>query len=582
MKYILRESNEINRYIRYILKEDAKDEKPQNTGDLPDFEKAYGVLKSYSKDKEAVTNKLAELNSMSSKMNDIIKEINKEINTANAEDATSVDKTAESEAVKASLRKLNNIFKTNDIFNKYLKGDRLDTAVPLVKDVFDLAQKDTGKLTQAEVDKAKDLFASLSKLSTDAAKAEEKSKSFEGMKDEDRKRLRDEINYLVKNHEEVEKRLSNAQEKYNSLSDDNKNEIKKYVETIAGSPKCEDIKSDNYKEVINLKVTCEVVISRLVINDNSKESDENLSWEEKFKRLNTHDKEANDAFWVAFIKDTFKKSDEEALKLRKELGESFEIQVRNYGMTEGTNVFIRFINTLLSKGIEIKHDGYSAIHNEFADRRVSVNDLLSKEPFEERNIIFCNDFYEKSYLDCVGFLECQYKISHEKSLDEVNEEYKQTILTWKQAIDAIMYTAENKNKLVNSVSIANENRIKIFGFDEEESTKKAIDSKEIDAILQKLFNAFNITNDKVGRSNLAQKLCKVYYNSFDEASVNKVSSLMKKIDENVNLDNLTTTKKEQRELTSKFDVALSNKKMNTNDLVKLLTALAPEKNKDNQ
>ena len=277
MKYILRESNEINRYIRYILKEDAKDEKPQNTGDLPDFEKAYGVLKSYSKDKEAVTNKLAELNSMSSKMNDIIKEINKEINTANAEDATSVDKTAESEAVKASLRKLNNIFKTNDIFNKYLKGDRLDTAVPLVKDVFDLAQKDTGKLTQAEVDKAKDLFASLSKLSTDAAKAEEKSKSFEGMKDEDRKRLRDEINYLVKNHEEVEKRLSNAQEKYNSLSDDNKNEIKKYVETIAGSPKCEDIKSDNYKEVINLKVTCEVVISRLVINDNSKESDENLS-----------------------------------------------------------------------------------------------------------------------------------------------------------------------------------------------------------------------------------------------------------------------------------------------------------------
>lgn len=145
-----------------------------------------------------------------------------------------------------------------------------------------------------------------------------------------------------------------------------------------------------------------------------------------------------------------------------------------------------------------------------------------------------------------------------------------------------MYTAENKDKLVNSVSIANENRIKVFGFDEEESTKKAIDNKEIDAILQKLFNVFSITNDKVGRSNLAQKLCKVYYNNFDEASVNKVSSLMKKIDENVNLDNLTTTKKEQRELTSKFDVALSNKKMNTNDLVKLLTALAPEKNKDNQ
>lgn len=115
--------------------------------------------------------------------------------------------------------------------------------------------------------------------------------------------------------------------------------------------------------------------------------------------------------------------------MRKALGESFEIQVRNYGMTEGTNVFIRFVKDLISKGIEIKHDGYSAIHNEFADRRVSVNDLLSKEPFGERNIIFCKDFYERSYLDCVGFLECQYKISHEKSLDEVNEEYKQTIQT---------------------------------------------------------------------------------------------------------------------------------------------------------
>lgn len=579
MKYILRESNDINRYIRYILEEDANEEKPQSDK----FEDAYKVLDSYSKDSESVKTKLAELNSLSSKMNDIIKKITDEIDTVKSEDTTSVDKTEQSNAIKDGLRKLNNIFKTNDIFNKYLKGDKLDTAVPLVKDVFDLAQKDTGKLTQAEVDMAKDLFASLSKLRADAAKAEEKSKSFEGMKDEDRKRLRDEINYLVKNHEEVKKRLSNAQEKYNNLSDDNKKEIEKYVETIAGSPKCEEITSENYKKVISLKVTCEVVIDRLVINDNNKESDENLSWEEKLKRLNAHDKEANDKFWIDFINYTFCDNNNinEATELRKALGESFEIQVRNYGMTEGTNVFIRFVKDLRSKGVKIAHDGYSAIHNEFADRRVSVNDLLSKEPFEERNIIFCNDFYEKSYLDCIGFLECQYKISHEKSLDDVNEEYKQTILTWKQAIDAIMYNAEDKNKLVNSVSIANENRIKVFGFDEEESTKKAIDNKEIDAILQKLFNVFNITNDKAGRSNLAQKLCKVYYNSFDEASVNKVSSLMKKIDENVNLDNLTTTKKEQRELTSKFDVALSNKKMNTNDLVKLLTALAPEKNKDN-
>ena len=279
MKYILRESNDINRYIRYILEEDAKEEKSQNAGNLPDFKTADDVLKSYSSkdNEEAVTKKLAELSSMSSKMNGIIKKITDEIDTVKAEDATSVDKTEQSNAIKDGLRKLNNIFKTNDIFNKYLKGDKLDTAVPLVKDVFDLAQKDTGKLTQAEVDRAKDLFASLSKLRADAAKSEDTATSLAKMKDEDRKRLRDEINYLVKNHEKVKDRLSEAKDKYNGLSDDNKNEIKKYVETIAGSPKCEDITPENFKEVINLKVTCEIVIDRLVINDNDKESDENLS-----------------------------------------------------------------------------------------------------------------------------------------------------------------------------------------------------------------------------------------------------------------------------------------------------------------
>ena len=159
MKYILRESNDINRYIRYILEEDAKDEKPRSNSKLPDFEKADGVLKSYSKDKEAVTDRLAELGSMSSNMNDIIEKITAEINTAMIEDDTSVDKTEQSNAIKAGLRKLNTIFETNDIFNKYLKGDRLDRAGQLVKNVFDLAQKDTGNLTQDEINDAKDGIA---------------------------------------------------------------------------------------------------------------------------------------------------------------------------------------------------------------------------------------------------------------------------------------------------------------------------------------------------------------------------------------------------------------------------------------
>lgn len=276
MKYILRESNDINRYIRYILEEDAKEEKPQNTGDLPDFKTADDVLKSYSKDNKAVTDKLAELGSMSSNMNDIIEKITDEINTVMIEDDNSVDETEKSNAIKAGLRKLNNIFETNDIFNKYLKGDRLDEAGKLVKNVFDLAQKDTGNLTQNEINEARKLFKNLIDLNKDTS-TDKKAKIFADMKDEDRQRLRDELNYLVKNHEEVEKRLSNAKEKYNDLSDDNKNEIEKYVKTIAGSPKCEDIDSENYKKVINLKVTCEVVIGRLMINDNNKESDENLS-----------------------------------------------------------------------------------------------------------------------------------------------------------------------------------------------------------------------------------------------------------------------------------------------------------------
>ena len=126
MKYILRESNDINRYITYILEEDAKDETPRGNSNLPDFKTADDVLKSYSKDKESVTDKLDELDSLSFKTNDIIKQITDEINTVNAEDATSVDETEKSNAIKDGLRKLNNIFKTNDIFNKYLKGDRVD------------------------------------------------------------------------------------------------------------------------------------------------------------------------------------------------------------------------------------------------------------------------------------------------------------------------------------------------------------------------------------------------------------------------------------------------------------------------
>ena len=39
MKYILRESSDINRYIRYILEEDSNEEKPQGNSKLPDFEK---------------------------------------------------------------------------------------------------------------------------------------------------------------------------------------------------------------------------------------------------------------------------------------------------------------------------------------------------------------------------------------------------------------------------------------------------------------------------------------------------------------------------------------------------------------
>ena len=273
MKYILRESNDIN---KYILEEDAKDEKPRGNSNLPDFKTADDVLKSYSKDNKGVTDRLAELGSMSSNMNDIIEKITGEINTVMIEDDTSADETEKSNAIKASLRKLNTIFETNDIFNKYLKGDRLDKAGKLVKNVFDLAQKDTGNLTQNEINDARKLFKDLFDLNKDTS-TEKNAKIFAGMKDEDRQRLRDELNYIVKNHEEVEKRLSNAKEKYNDLSDDNKKEIEKYVKTIAGSPKCEDIDSENYKKVINLKVTCEVVIDRLVINDNSKESDENLS-----------------------------------------------------------------------------------------------------------------------------------------------------------------------------------------------------------------------------------------------------------------------------------------------------------------
>ena len=575
MKYILRESNDINRYIRYILEEDAKDEKPRGNGNLPDFKTADDVLKSYSKDNKGVTDRLAELGSMSSNMNDIIEKITGEINTAMIEDDTSVDETEKSNAIKASLRKLNTIFETNDIFNKYLKGDRLDKAGKLVKNVFDLAQKDTGNLTQDEINEARKLFKDLIDLNKDTS-TEKKAKIFADIKDEDRQRLRDELNYLVKNHEEVEKRLSNAKEKYNDLSDDNKNEIKKYVETIAGSPKCEDITSKDLEKVVKLKVTCEVVIGRLVINDNNKESDENLSWEEKFKRLNTHDKEANDKFWIDFINYTFCDNNNinEATELRKALGESFEIQVRTYGMTETQNVFIRFVKYLRSKNTKIEHDGYSAIHNAFADRRLSVNDLLGTGMFHYNNIIFCPDFYNKSYLDCDKYLTCQYKIDQKDSVNNLlNDEDKALLKTMDEVLIKVMYKSESDRTLV-SVSDANDRRIKLFGLDGEMSNKRSIDTKEVDNIIQNLLKISD--NDKI---KLATDLCKVYYNSFDDESVNKVSGQMKEIAPNIDLGSLSTTKKEQKELFTKFSKVLSTKKMDTDDLVKLLSALKSSKDK---
>ena len=88
-------------------------------------------------------------------------------------------------------------------------------------------------MTQDEINDARNLFKDLYDIKLDNKKKEEKSKSFANLKDEDRQRLRDELNYLVKNQEEVKNRLSKAQEKYNDLSDDNKNEIEKYSHNLA-------------------------------------------------------------------------------------------------------------------------------------------------------------------------------------------------------------------------------------------------------------------------------------------------------------------------------------------------------------
>lgn len=259
--------------------------------------------------------------------------------------------------------------------------------------------------------------------------------------------------------------------------------------------------------------------------------------------------------------------------MRKALGESFEIQVRTYGVTETQNVFIRFVKYLRSKNIKIEHDGYSAIHNAFADRRLSVNDLLGTGMFHYSNIIFCSDFYTKSYLDCDKYLTCQYKIDQKDSVTNLlNDEDKAALKTMEEVLIKVMYKSD---RTLVSVSEANDNRIKLFGLDGEVSNKRSIDNKEVDNIIQNLLKISE--NDKI---KLATDLCKVYYNSFDDESVNKVSGQMKEIAPNIDLGSLSTTKKEQKELFTKFSKVLSTKKMDTNDLVKLLAAL--KSSKDNQ
>ena len=260
--------------------------------------------------------------------------------------------------------------------------------------------------------------------------------------------------------------------------------------------------------------------------------------------------------------------------MRKALGESFEIQVRTYGMTETQNAFIRFVKYLRSKNIKIEHDGYSAIHNAFADRRLSVNDLLGTGMFHYNNIIFCPDFYNKSYLDCDKYLTCQYKIDQKDSVNNLlNDEDKALLKTMDEVLIKVMYKSESDRTLV-SVSDANDRRIKLFGLDGEMSNKRSIDTKEVDNIIQNLLKISD--NDKI---KLATDLCKVYYNSFDDESVNKVSGQMKEIAPNIDLGSLSTTKKEQKELFTKFSKVLSTKKMDTDDLVKLLAALKSSKDK---
>ena len=259
--------------------------------------------------------------------------------------------------------------------------------------------------------------------------------------------------------------------------------------------------------------------------------------------------------------------------MRKALGESFEIQVRTYGVTETQNVFIRFVKYLRSKNIKIEHDGYSAIHNAFADRRLSVNDLLGTGMFHYSNIIFCSDFYTKSYLDCDKYLTCQYKIDQKDSVTNLlNDEDKAALKTMEEVLIKVMYKSD---RTLVSVSEANDNRIKLFGLDGEMSNKRSIDNKEVDNIIQNLLKISD--NDKI---KLATDLCKVYYNSFDDESVNKVSGQMKEIAPSIDLGSLSKTKKKQKELFTKFSKVLSTKKMDTNDLVKLLAAL--KSSKDNQ
>ncbi len=147
--------------------------------------------------------------------------------------------------------------------------------------------------------------------------------------------------------------------------------------------------------------------------------------------------------------------EQEIVAKLKSLDKILILEFNKLGYNPEVNPFASFIKILIKEKFDIFEklttNTYGAIHNSFIEKYITGNMLGQK--FDETNILFCSDLYNKNGLDIVEYLYLQKQAIDAKKesayVDDVNLIAKIFI---QQSIDGENYT-EKVNNLLKSTAI---------------------------------------------------------------------------------------------------------------------------------